>query len=318
MCEDDEIWSEVSEPQLDEGIFTNEPLPGPKPKRTKVEVANSILQWLLHFILIWQSVCHVSDNGLAWLLRFLLQFLKVLNVHVTDELLTELITIFPTSLYMLRQFLVLDLDNFTKYVVCGKCNACYEYGECVRNVDGRHIVKKCSSKHYSRGRMNICNGQLVKRVILKDNVVKYYPIFYYCYSSVTNSLEKLLQKPGIPEKCEEWRKRGHFNSEQMTDFFDGQLWKDFQIYKDIDFLGAPRNYGLMLNFDFFQLMKHRKDYSVGVLYLVLLNLPRAERFKWENVIVVGIIPAMGKEPRNLNSFLKPLVEELRALWRGVR
>ena len=104
----------------------------------------------------------------------------------------------------------------------------------------------------------------------------------------------------------------------MTDIFDGQLWKDFQKHNGVDFLNTQRNYGLMLNFDFFQPMKHRKDYSVGVLYLVLLNLPRAERFKWENVIVVGIISSMGKEPKNLNSFLKPLVEELKVLWKGVR
>jgi hypothetical protein len=283
-----------------------------------VQVANSIIQWLLYFLLIWQAVCHVSDNGLAWLLRFLLQFLKVLNIHLTGELLTELIAMFPTSLYMVRQILVLDHDNFTKYVVCPKCTACYEYSECVHDVDGRHVVKRCSSKHYLHGKIIICNGQLVKRVVLKNHVVKYYPIYYYCYSSLLNSLEKLLEKPGCPEKCEEWRKRGQVNSEQMTDIFDGQLWKDFQKYNSSDFLNAPRNYGLMLNFDFFQPMKHRKDYSVGVLYLVLLNLPRAERFKWENVLVVGIIPAMGKEPKNLNSFLKPLMEELKMLWKGIR
>ncbi|CAB4014381.1 Hypothetical predicted protein, partial [Paramuricea clavata] len=209
---DDEIWPDVSEEILDQDISSNEALPDPIPKRRKVQVVNSILQWLLYFILIWQGVCHLSDNGLAWLLRFLLQFLKVLNIHVT---------------------------------------------------------------------------------------------------------EKLLKKPGFPAKCEEWRTR-HTESEQLTDMFDGQLWKDFQKYNGVDFLNAPRNYGLMLNFNFFQPMKHRKDYSVGVLYLVLLNLPRAERFKWENVLVVGIIPVMGKEPKNLNPFLKPLVEELKALWKGVR
>jgi hypothetical protein len=314
---DDEIWPDVSEEILDQDISSNEALPDPIPKRRKVQVVNSILQWLLYFILIWQGVCHLSDNGLAWLLRFLLQFLKVLNIHVTGELLTELIAIFPTSLYMVRQLLDLDRDNFNKYVVCPKCSACYEYNECVRDVDGRHVVKRCSSKHYSRGKMHFCNGQLVKKVTLKNNVIKYYPIYTYCYSSVVNALEKLLKKPGFPAKCEEWRTR-HTESEQLTDMFDGQLWKDFQKYNGVDFLNAPRNYGLMLNFDFFQPMKHRKDYSVGVLYLVLLNLPRAERFKWENVLVVGIIPAMGKEPKNLNPFLKPLVEELKALWKGVR
>jgi hypothetical protein len=138
--------------------------------------------------------------------------------------------------------------------------------------------------------------QLVKRVV-KNCVLKYYPIYYYCYSSLLNSLEKLLERPGFPEKCEEWRKRVQVNPEQMTDIFAAQLWKDFQKYNGSDFLNTPRNYGLMVNFDFFQPMEHRKNYSVGVLYVVLLNLPHAERFKWENVLVVAIIPALGKEPR---------------------
>lgn len=85
-----------------------------------------------------------------------------------------------------------------------------------------------------------------------------------------------------------------------------------------DFLKAPRNYGLMLNFDFFQPMKHRKDYSVGVFYMVILNLPRAERYKWENVIVVGIIPSFSKEPKRLNAFLEPAVKELQCLWKGMK
>ena len=75
--------------------------------------------------------------------------------------------------------------------------------------------------------------------------------------------------------------------------------KIFKSFNGEDFLNSPRNYGLMLNFDYFQPMKHRKDYSVGVLYLVLLNLPCSERFKWENVIVVGIVPSMEHKQKNL-------------------
>ena len=164
----------------------------------------------------------------------------------------------------------------------------------------------------------MCDVQLVKKVTLKNNTEKYYPIFYYCYNSIINSIEKLVQKRGFAEKCEKWRNQTGHNSELLTDIYSGQLWKDFLKYNDEDFLNAPRNYGLMLNFDYFQPMKHRKDYSVGVLYLVLLNLPRSERSKWENVIVVGIVPAMGREPKHLNEFLKPAVDELKALWKGVR
>ena len=73
----------------------------------------------------------------------------------------------------------------------------------------------------------------------------------------------------------------------------------------------------MLNFDFFQHIKHRNDYSVGVLYVANLNLPRSVRFKWENIIVVGIIPGLDKEPGSLNEFLVPLGKEMKVLWKGV-
>ena len=55
-------------------------------------------------------------------------------------------------------------------------------------------------------------------------------------------------------------------------------------------------YGLMVNVDWFQPYKRRVDISVGVLYMVLMNLPRAQRFKRENVLLVGIIPSFKKEP----------------------
>ena len=51
-------------------------------------------------------------------------------------------------------------------------------------------------------------------------------------------------------------------------------------------------------------------YSVGVIYLVILNLPREERYKLENIIVVGIIPGPKEPKKNVNSFLVPLMEDL--------
>lgn len=68
----------------------------------------------------------------------------------------------------------------------------------------------------------------------------------------------------------------------------------------------------MLNVDWFSLFK-RSKYSVGGVYLTIINLPRKERFKRENVILLGIIPNCKVEPPT-NTFLKPLVEELNNLW----
>ena len=53
-------------------------------------------------------------------------------------------------------------------------------------------------------------------------------------------------------------------------------------------------------------------------YMVVMNLPRSERFKRENVIIVEIIPALSKEPQSLNYFLNPLVDHLNALWHCVK
>lgn len=80
------------------------------------------------------------------------------------------------------------------------------------------------------------------------------------------------------------------------------------------FLAAPRNYAFMLNVDWFQPLKHSL-YSVGALYMVLMNLPRSERFKPENVLLVGIIPGPHEPKLTINSYLQPLVAELNLLWK---
>ena len=67
--------------------------------------------------------------------------------------------------------------------------------------------------------------------------------------------------------------------------------------------------------DWFQAYKHVAC-SVGVVFISIMNLPRFIRFKRENVILVGIIP-VPNEPSNINTYLKPLVDELLQLWDGL-
>lgn len=69
----------------------------------------------------------------------------------------------------------------------------------------------------------------------------------------------------------------------------------------------------MLNVDWFRPHKHSPG-SVGVLYLVLLNLPRHERYKLENIIVVGILPGPSEPKLTANTFLEPPVRELQTFW----
>ena len=69
----------------------------------------------------------------------------------------------------------------------------------------------------------------------------------------------------------------------------------------------------MLIVDWYQPFKH-SPYSIRVIYLVLLSLSRAMRFKKENVFVVEIIPGPQEPSLEINGYLRPLVDELDMLW----
>ena len=111
------------------------------------------------------------------------------------------------------------------------------------------------------------------------------------------------------------RKDRHIPEQYMGDIYDRKVWDSFKKYNGVSFLEDGFNYAFMLNCDWFQPFKQRKDISIGVMYLVVLNLPRHLRFKRENMILVGVIPSFSKEPESLNSFLNPLVKESNQLWK---
>ena len=73
----------------------------------------------------------------------------------------------------------------------------------------------------------------------------------------------------------------------------GTVWQDFKGPDGSRFMSHQQNLALMMNVDWFQPFKH-SPYSVGVIYLALMNLPRSERVKRENVIIAGIIPGPGE------------------------
>ncbi len=50
---------------------------------------------------------------------------------------------------------------------------------------------------------------------------------------------------------------------------------------------------------------------------MILNLPRHERYKDENVKLAGIIPGPKEPKHNINTFLAPLVKGINTLYDGV-
>ena len=89
--------------------------------------------------------------------------------------------------------------------------------------------------------------------------------------------------------------------------YDGKVWQNFQVYNGIPFLSQPYYFTVSLNVDWFQPFK-RTQHSTGVIFLAIQNLPRSERFKQENIIIVGIMPGSHEPHKTTNFYLTPLVE----------
>ena len=83
-------------------------------------------------------------------------------------LITQIIIAFPASTYMLRQILMVDRDDFNKFVVCPKCHKLYEYNQCLSTVNNREVAKLCSGFQQKRGKKVPCGAAILYKVQLMN------------------------------------------------------------------------------------------------------------------------------------------------------
>ena len=276
---------------------------------------DSILRISLIFFMLWASFYGISASALNHLIKLLHYVFTILKKNVSTA--TEFLNSFPTSLYMLKKYLGFSEDAFVEFVICEKCGSLHTFKECfVRNRTGDDIPKLCNHiafpNHPYPSLRKACSHHLLKEIRLKSSL-KYSAIKAYCFSPLKTSFMNILQRKGYLDMCEQWRNRV-LPDTALADIYDGAVWKEWMSYNGRPFLSQPYNLAVMLNCDWFQPFEH-SCYSVGVLYLVILNLPRSMRFKPENIIIASIIPGP-KEPNQteMNSYLRPLVKELNALF----
>ena len=270
------------------------------------------------FITFFQLCYRISERGISMLLSFLKSFfLWIYSLCPQSTELKVLTENMPPNIYYLRK-LVGGESDITIYVSCPKCNSIYNYEDCVITYhDGRTESMTCSYIEYPNHpqvRRRVKCGTVLLRRVQHEKTNKLLPRKVYAYISLLPSLTKLCNKPDFLEKCEHWR---HLNtsSEILTDVYDGKVWKTFQAINNRPFLQLPNNLCLKLNLDWFNPFDH-VQYSVGVLYLVIENLPRSERYKLENIIIVGSIPGPKEPKKTINSYLKPMIDDLLILWKG--
>lgn len=280
-------------------------------QHVSTESADKFVSFTSQFLLKWQAENRITDRALAHFLRFQSACYDYLGKK--SDFCSEIAKDVPATLPNLKKK-VGHTSEFTRYVICEQCKSLYDYKDCYVDVGGKKEPKFCTYIALPNStKRKRCGHPLLKVVPgVEGKPDRLSPYKEYYYQKLEDSLHRLVQRPGFEEKCEEWRQRKQpDNSKLMAGVEDGNIWKDFNggVY---DFLTHLRSYGLMLNLDFFQPYDH-VNYSVGAIYIVVLNLPIEERFKKENVILVGLIPNFEHEPAT-NPFLKPLVDELLNGW----
>lgn len=127
-------------------------------------------------------------------------------------------------------------------------------------------------------------------------------------------LDRLKLQYNDPKRSSDLRYRYQYinNNEyeggSIGDVFDGILYKElaedgyFKDERDIVLIGSTDGY---------QIFKQRTD-DCWVVMFINVNLPPNERVKKENLLISAIIPGPS-QPKNFNSFLRPIVDELKRL-----
>ena len=305
-----EIWSE-NEEEISADLETETELPDLRSNSSKSYILSS---WLVHFFVVMQAMFRLSDMVIAYFLKFFHIFFKVLGRE--SSIANEIARYLPPSLYIARK--AYDNFKFRRYVVCRKCHSLYYLSDCIEGVSQKQSKVCCFRKYPSHPHASMrkqCGSLLLKTVEMSNGNRHFYPFMTYCYIGLEASLCSFLSRSNFLIKCEEWRNR-KLEQGILRDVYDGDIWKQLMVYNGQPFLSEEGNLAFILNMDFFQPYKH-VQYSLGAIYLTILNLPRDIWYKQENTILVGLIPGPSEPKHDINSYMNPLVEELLKLWSGI-
>ena len=98
---------------------------------------------------------------------------------------------------------------------------------------------------------------------------------------------------------------------------DGDAWKALDTF-DPEFAADPRNVRIGLAIDgFTPFGQMASSYSCWPVFVIPYNLPPSLCMKYEFIFLCLIILGLDYPRKKLNVMLKPLIEELKELWKGV-
>ena len=217
--------------------------------------------------------------------------------------------IFPTTLHSLYKIVRSRKMEKTVFIVCpnDSCNQLYKPTDIVQN-------KCCSNIIFGKR----CGHELGYYKNLAFSRQKWVPHKTFHFLPPSQWLKHMFNDTTFCQLIAS-KDTSDSTANEMKDVYDGQIWKEFlmdPLQPTSPLLCDNNNIGLLLNVDWFKPFKH-SEYKVSAIMMTVLNLPRSERFKSKWTMVLGVIPGPTEPKGNINTFLKPIVDDLIDLWNGV-
>lgn len=134
--------------------------------------------------------------------------------------------------------------------------------------------------------------------------------YQMAYFSIKDSLIIQYQNP---ERSKELRYRANYTYNNNKDFkigdiFDGKRYQELLLH---GFFDDERDVALIGAVDGYQIFRQKTD-DCWVVLMINANICPQNRVKKENLMITSIIPGP-KEPKIFNSFMYPIVNELKDL-----
>ena len=262
---------------------------------------------------MFRVIYNIPDRAVVLLLRFFKYILsKVGGVFEISELQTA--ANFPQSIHGCYSFLDLQKNPYKEYIVCPSCHLLFDINVLSRTSRRLETIKcpfvEFPDHPHIRFRLP-CNTTLFTQVQKKKGL-ECKPHKTYYYYGLKAALKILLNRSNFLDFCN-LGVQSQSQSTLMADIIDGEVWQS--VIACLSPNSRSITLGILINVDWFQPFKHI-SYSVGVIYAVIINLPRSIRYKTENVIIIGIIPGPHEPKQHINSYIGPLVSELLELQAG--
>jgi hypothetical protein len=136
------------------------------------------------------------------------------------------------------------------------------------------------------------------------------------YMPITPRVKRLYLFEEIAKQMS-WHKDGKHDSEDpdiMSHPADSEAWEALDHF-DPEFARDLRSVRLGLSIDGFQPHSESSSpYSCWLVFIMPYNLPSNKCLKQSFIFVVLVIPGPKEPKKQINVFLRPLMEEMKELW----